>query len=117
MEELTGWKPFRNVDPSMTETTLDNAVESMESWLRDIQKLKEGLDYVKRSAGAWTEFHVREECYDALVPWYRFELWFDLTNDSYVLTGLDNEYKSAWTFGTKGRMRDFNPDALRRAGH
>jgi len=70
MEELTGWKPFRNVDPSMTETTLDNAVESMESWLRDIQKLKEGLDYVKRSAGAWTEFHVREERYDALVEAY-----------------------------------------------
>ena len=61
--------------------------------------------------------HSLVQYYDALVPWYRFELWFDLTNDSYVLTGLDNEYKSAWTFGTKGRMRDFNPDALRRAGH
>jgi hypothetical protein len=61
--------------------------------------------------------HSLVQYYDALVPWYRFELWFDLSNDSYVLTGLDNEYKSAWTFGTKGRMRDFNPDALRRAGH
>ena len=61
--------------------------------------------------------HSLVQYYDALVPWYRFELWFDLSNDSYVLTGLDNEYKSAWTFGVKGRMRDFDPDALRRAGH
>ena len=61
--------------------------------------------------------HSLVQYYDVLVPWYRFELWFDLSNDSYVLTGLDNEYKSAWTFGTKGRMRDFEPDALRRAGH
>lgn len=52
----------------------------------------------------------------ASVPWYRFELWFDLTNGSYVLTGLDNEYASSWSFGAKGRMRDFEPDALRRAG-
>jgi hypothetical protein len=54
---------------------------------------------------------------DALVPWYRFEAWFDLTNDSYVLTGLDNEYKSRWTFGVQGKTTDFQPDALRRAGH
>jgi hypothetical protein len=61
--------------------------------------------------------HSLVQYYDALVPWYRFELWFDLSNDSYVMTGLDNEYKTSWTFGTPGRMRDFNPDALRRAGH
>ena len=70
MEELPGWKPFRNVDPSMTQTTLESAVHSMEAWLRDVQKLKEGLDYVKRSAGAWTEFQVRETLYDALVEAY-----------------------------------------------
>jgi hypothetical protein len=61
--------------------------------------------------------HSLVQYYDALVPWYRFELWFDLSNGSYVLSGLDNAYKSAWTFGVKGRMRDFEPDALRRAGH
>ncbi|HEV3028848.1 MAG TPA: hypothetical protein VG457_14815, partial [Planctomycetota bacterium] len=70
MEEMPGWKPFRNVDPSMTGTTLEAAVQGMETWLRDIQKLKEGLDYVKRSAGAWTEFHVREDRYDKLVEAY-----------------------------------------------
>lgn len=61
--------------------------------------------------------HSLLQYYDAQVPWYRFELWFDLSNDSYVMTGLDNEYKTPWVFGASGRMRDFNPDALRRAGH
>jgi hypothetical protein len=60
--------------------------------------------------------HSLVQYYDALVPWYRLELWFDLTNDSYVLPGLDNEYKTAWTFGIQGRMQDFQPDALRRMG-
>ena len=61
--------------------------------------------------------HSLIEFYDATVPWYRFELWFDLTNHSYVLTGLDNESKAPWRFGVRGRMVDFQPDALRRAGH
>ncbi len=60
--------------------------------------------------------HSLIEFYDATVAWYRFELWFDLTNDSYVLTGLDNESKEPWRFGVHGRMVDFQPDALRRAG-
>ena len=70
MEERAGWKAFRNVDPSMTGSTLEVAVEAVETWLRDIQHLKEGLDYLKHCAGAWTEFHVREERYDALVEAY-----------------------------------------------
>ena len=61
--------------------------------------------------------HSLVEFYDAQVPWYRFEVWFDLTNNSYVLTGLDNESKAPWKFGVHGRMVDFQPDALRRAGH
>ena len=60
--------------------------------------------------------HSLVQYYDALVPWYRFELWFDLTNDSYVLTGLDNEYTTRWRFGVQGKATDFQPDALRRAG-
>lgn len=67
MEELPGWKPFMNIDPSMTETTLECGVRSMEAWLRDVQKLKEGKDYVKRVAGAWTEFQVAEDLHDVLV--------------------------------------------------
>jgi hypothetical protein len=70
MEELAGWKPFRNVDPSMTQSTFEDAVNSVESWLRDVQKLKEGQDYLKRAAGAWTEFYVREERYEALLQAY-----------------------------------------------
>lgn len=69
MEELPGWKPFRNVDPSMTETEQDAAVLGMEAWLR-AQKLQEGRDYIKREAGAWTEFYVREERHSDLVEAY-----------------------------------------------
>jgi hypothetical protein len=61
--------------------------------------------------------HSLVQYYDAMVPWYRFELWFDLSNDSYVLTGLDNEYKAPWTFGVGGLIQDFQPEALRRMGH
>jgi hypothetical protein len=61
--------------------------------------------------------HSLVQYYDAQIPWYRFELWFDVTNDSYVLTGLDNEHKSTWTFGQHGKAIDFQPDALRRIGH
>lgn len=61
--------------------------------------------------------HSLVQYYDARVPWYRFELWFDLTNGSYVLTGLDNQYKEPWVFDIQARTSDFQPDALRRLGH
>ena len=70
MEELAGWKPFRNVDPSMTESPFEEAVQSVETWLRDVQKLKEGVDYLKRAAGAWTEFYVREARFEELTQAY-----------------------------------------------
>lgn len=70
MEDILGWKPFRNVDPSMTETAPEGAVELTESWLRDIRSLEEGKGYLKRVAGAWTEFLVRENLHDDLVEAY-----------------------------------------------
>jgi hypothetical protein len=70
MEELLGWKPFRNVDPSMTETTQESVVLSIEAWLCDVQHLVEGKDYLKRVAGTWTEFQIREDLHDALVDAY-----------------------------------------------
>lgn len=63
-----------------------------------------------------TGMHGLVQYYDALVPWYRVEMWHDLSNGAYVLTGLDNRYKDSWRFGVKGRMSDFQPDALRRMG-
>lgn len=63
-----------------------------------------------------TGIHGLVQYYDANLPWYRFEIWHDLSNNSYVLTGLDNEYKQPWKFGVKGRMADFQPDSLRRLG-
>lgn len=63
-----------------------------------------------------TGVHALIQYYDALVPWYRLEVWHDLSNGAYVATGLDNKYPAAWRFGMKGRMTDFQPDALRRMG-
>jgi len=66
-----------------------------------------------------TGLHGLIQAYDAVVPWYRFELWHDLSNGAYVITGLDNEVKNplpALMFGAKGRRADFEPDALRRIG-
>ena len=45
-----------------------------------------------------------------------FELWHDLSNGAYVLTGLDNEIKGTVKFGVAGASKDFTIDALRRQG-
>ena len=55
--------------------------------------------------------------YDAGVPWTRYNTFHDLTNGNYMLSGLDNESKGAVLFGQKGKIADFQPDALRRMGN
>ena len=56
------------------------------------------------------------QCYDALVPWYRFGIFHDLTNGAYLTGGFDNEIKEPIQFGAKARLAEFQPDALRRLG-
>ena len=53
---------------------------------------------------------------DVLVPWYRFGAVHDLTSGGYIAGGLDNEIKEPVQFNVKGRVGDFQPDALRRLG-
>jgi hypothetical protein len=60
--------------------------------------------------------HPMIQFYDAKVPWYRSNIWHDLSNGSYLFSLLDNEVKQPWKFGEKGRWADFQPDALRRIG-
>jgi len=60
--------------------------------------------------------HPMIQFYDALTPWYRANIWHDLSNGNYLLSTLDNEVKTPWKFGVKGNWADFQPDALRRAG-
>jgi hypothetical protein len=60
--------------------------------------------------------HPMIQFYDAKVPWYRSNIWHDLTNGSYLFSLLDNEVKQPWKFGEKGRWGDFQPDSLRRIG-
>jgi uncharacterized protein YpmB len=60
--------------------------------------------------------HPLIQFYDAKVPWYRSNIWHDLSNSSYLFSLLDNEVKQPWKFGEKGKWADFQPDALRRIG-
>jgi len=56
------------------------------------------------------------QCYDAQVPWYRFGIVHDLTAGSYIAGGFDNEIREPIEFNVKGRLQEFQPDALRRLG-
>ncbi len=60
--------------------------------------------------------HPMIQFYDAKVPWYRANIWHDLSNGNYLFSLLDNEVKTPWKFGEKGKWADFQPDALRRIG-
>jgi hypothetical protein len=67
--------------------------------------------------GLWrVALHGMIQYYDALVPWYRFGVVHDLTTGGYIAGGFDNEVKEPMRFGVKGRLGDFQPDALRRLG-
>jgi len=54
--------------------------------------------------------------YDSKVPFYRANIWHDLTSGQYLVSLLTNEISEPWTFGHKAKWADFQPDALRRAG-
>jgi len=56
------------------------------------------------------------QCYDVQVPWYRFGVVHDLTSGSYITGGYDNESREPIQFNAKGKLSDFQPDALRRLG-
>jgi hypothetical protein len=56
------------------------------------------------------------QCYDVEVPWYRFGIVHDLTSGGYITGGYDNEIKDPIQFNAKGRITDFQADALRRLG-
>jgi Protein of unknown function (DUF1329) len=74
-------------------------------------------DAYDNRGGLWrVALHGLMQFYDAQVPWYRFGIIHDLTSGGYMLGGLDNETKEPIQFGVKGRLSDFQPDALRRLG-
>ena len=67
--------------------------------------------------GLWrVALHGMVQYYDALVPWYRFGIVHDLSSGGYIAGGFDNEIKDPIQFGAKGKLSDFQPDALRRLG-
>jgi hypothetical protein len=67
--------------------------------------------------GLWrASLHGLVQAYDAQVPFYRFGIFHDLNSGGYLVGGLDNEIKEPIQFNAKGRVGDFQPDALRRLG-
>jgi hypothetical protein len=60
--------------------------------------------------------HPMMQFYDAKVPWYRANTWYDLNSGGYYFSGLDNESRTPWKFGQTGKWGDFQPDSLRRLG-
>jgi len=67
--------------------------------------------------GLWrVALHGFIQCYDAVVPWYRFGVVHDLSSGGYIAGGFDNEIREPMKFGVKGKLSDFQPDALRRLG-
>jgi hypothetical protein len=60
--------------------------------------------------------HGLVQYYDVKVPAYAFGAIHDLNAGSYALGGLTNEAGFTTRFNVKGRVGDFQPDALRRIG-
>jgi hypothetical protein len=74
-------------------------------------------DAYDNRGGLWrVALHGLIQCYDALVPWYRFGIYHDLSNGAYLAGGFDNEMKDTIQFGVRGKLGEFQPDSLRRLG-
>jgi len=74
-------------------------------------------DAYDNRGGLWrVAVHGLMQYYDAQVPWYRFGVVHDLTTGGYIAGGFDNEIKEPMRFDVKGKLLDFQPDALRRLG-
>ena len=74
-------------------------------------------DAYDNRGGLWrVALHGLMQFYDVQVPWYRFGVVHDLTSGGYIAGGFDNEIKEPMQFGVKGKLLDFQPDALRRLG-
>ncbi|MCK9283483.1 MAG: DUF1329 domain-containing protein [Rhodocyclaceae bacterium] len=82
-----------------------------DSWTVLIEEAYSGRGDLWRVA-----LHGLVQYYDAVVPGYRFGIVHDLTSGAYMLGGLDNELKTVVKFNVKGRLANFQPDALRRQG-
>jgi hypothetical protein len=54
--------------------------------------------------------------YDVNVPWYSGMSFYDLNSGAYTLAFASFEDKAPPVFGVRGKLADFQPDALRRMG-
>ena len=57
-----------------------------------------------------------ENYYNAQVPWYAFEVLYDLQAGRYVALGMKNEEARGYQFGIEASSSEFTPAALRQEG-
>ena len=72
--------------------------------------------YDTRGALWRASLHGLLQAWDAQVPFYRFGIYHDLNSGGYLVGGLDNEIREPIQFNVRGKVGDFQPDALRRLG-
>ncbi|WP_428422716.1 DUF1329 domain-containing protein [Methylibium sp.] len=66
--------------------------------------------------GLWrVGVHPVVQFYDANVMWYAVNIWHDLSNGGYFIAALGGQ-EAPPRFNIKGKLADFQPDAMRRSG-
>jgi hypothetical protein len=60
--------------------------------------------------------HGLVQYYDVQVPWYAISIYHDLQSGAYFVGGLNNAGDASIRFDVRGKLVEFQPDALRRAG-
>lgn len=75
-------------------------------------------DIYDPSGGLWRHGeHHMVEYYDAKVPWYAANVWYDLKSGAYLTHGMMNEEVRPIVFNKLQEWVSYGPDALRRLGH
>lgn len=75
------------------------------------------IDHYDGRGNLWrvAEAHA-ESYYNAQVPWYAFEVLYDLQAGRYLALGLKNEEARGYDFGVEASAGEFTPAALRQEG-
>ncbi len=56
--------------------------------------------------------HGQTQFYDAQVPGYGVNIWHDLSNGAYLMSGVDMEAKTPRKFSNKASLADFKPERV-----
>lgn len=82
-----------------------------DSWLIATVDHYDGRDALWRVAEGHAQFYYHQQ-----LPSFTMDALYDLQSGRYLVMGLKNEEKHAWSFDTKPQVRDFTPAAIRQTG-